>query len=176
MLRSTQLFTRLEYRLAARLMRVPWLSDSSRKRRLTLHLFRRCARAGHVEALSVYGAMLFRCGHTARDRAVGARCVVQAAEAGDRDAQYQVARMYEHGCTQFARRDDRAVTWYARAAEGGHDGAGQRLAYAFERGELGLPIDLERSRRWHRPANGENHLMGTPAVLLPDDGQSTLTH
>ncbi|GHC28165.1 hypothetical protein GCM10010082_21830 [Kushneria pakistanensis] len=129
-------------------MQAPWLESSVQKRRLTMHLFRRCANAGHVDALSTYGVMLFRRGHTARDKARGVRCMVQAAEAGHPEAQYQVGHIYEHGCTQFARREDRAVTWYARAAEAGHAGAAQRLSRAFDQGELGLPVDPERSRHW----------------------------
>lgn len=148
MLRSAQVFTRFEYRLASRLMQAPWLEGSAHKRRLTLHLFRRCANAGHVDALSTYGVMLFRRGQSARDKARGVRCVVQAAEAGHPEAQYQVGHIYEHGCTQIARREDRAVTWYARAAEAGHAGAAQRLSRAFDHGELGLPVDPERSRYW----------------------------
>lgn len=151
MLRSASVFTRLEYRLAARLMNAPWLGGSAHKRRLTMHLFRRCANAGHLEALSTYGAMLFRRGSSARDKAVGVRYVVRAAEAGHPEAQYQVGHIYEHGCMQFVRREDRAVTWYARAAEAGHTGAAERLARAFDQGELGLPVDPERSLHWRLP-------------------------
>lgn len=166
MLRSAQVFTQLEYRLASRLMQAPWLEGSAHKRRLTLHLFRRCANAGHVDALSTYGVMLFRRGHTARDKARGVRCVVKAAEAGHPEAQYQVGYMYEHGCTQFARREDRAVTWYARAAEAGHAGAAQRLAQAFDHGELGLPVDPERSHHWHQ-AEGDTAAIARQMISVP---------
>lgn len=148
MLRSSRVFTRLEYRLAAHLMNAPWLDGSAHKKRLTLHLVRRCANAGHVDALSLYGLMLFRDGGSARDRAVGVRYVIRAAEAGHPDSQYQLGHIYEHGCKQFARREDRAVTWYARAAEAGHAEAAERLSRAFGHGELGLPIDPERSLGW----------------------------
>ncbi|WP_438766071.1 tetratricopeptide repeat protein [Kushneria sp. TE3] len=166
MLRSAQVFTRFEYRLASRLMQAPWLEGSAHKRRLTMHLFRRCANAGHVDALSTYGVMLFRRGHTARDKARGVRCVVKAAEAGHPEAQYQVGHMYEHGCTQFARREDRAVTWYARAAEAGHNGAAQRLARAFDHGELGLPVDPERSRHWQL-ADDDTAIAARPMTSMP---------
>lgn len=154
-------------------MDTPWLGGSAHKKRLTLHLVRRCANAGHVDALSLYGLMLFRNATSARDRAVGVRYVIRAAEAGHPDSQYQLGHIYEYGCKQFVRREDRAVTWYARAAEAGHAEAAERLSRAFGQGELGLPIDPERSRGWQmpeRPVEEENR------VVAPVGGASPGRH
>lgn len=145
----SSLFIRLEFRLAEQLFQTRWLPRSPRTQRFTLRLFQRCAEAGHVTALSVYGHMLFHRGITPQDKAKGARYVLQAAHTGDSRAQYQAGRIYEYGCAQYPRRDDHAVTWYARAGEAGHPQAAERLVQAYRLGELGLPVDPRRAAQWH---------------------------
>ncbi|WP_163560633.1 tetratricopeptide repeat protein [Halomonas sp. NO4] len=148
MTQASSLFTRLEYRLAQQLFHTRWLPRSPRTQRLTLHLFERCADAGHPAALSLYGHMLFHRGVSPQDKARGARYVLEAAQAGDLKAQYQAGRIFEHGCVQYPRREDRAVTWYARAGEAGHALAASRLAKAYHHGELGLPVDADQAAHW----------------------------
>lgn len=150
---ASSLVTRLEYRLAEQLFHTRWLPRSPRTQRLTMHLFQRCAEAGHTAALSVYGHMLFHRGITPQDKARGARYVLQAAQSGDTHAQYQAALIYEHGCAQYPRRNDHAVTWYARAGEAGHPLAAQRLAQAYRGGELGLDVDSQRAAKWQALAD-----------------------
>ncbi|GAB2711108.1 tetratricopeptide repeat protein [Halomonas garicola] len=153
MLQASSLFTRLEYRLADRLFHTRWLLPrSKRTQRLTLRLFKHCAEAGHPDALSVYGHMLFHRSASPQDKARGARYVVEAAHAGDLKAQYQVARIYEYGCAQYPRRDEYAVTWYARAAKAGHYLAAERLMQAYREGDLGLAVDPEQAQYWQQLA------------------------
>ncbi|MDN6180996.1 MAG: sel1 repeat family protein [Halomonas subglaciescola] len=155
MLQASSLFTRLEYRLAERLFHTRWLLPrSKRTQRLTLRLFKRCADAGHPDALSVYGHMLFHRSASPQDKARGARYVVEAAHAGDLKAQYQVAKIYEYGCAQYPRRDEYAVTWYARAAKAGHYLAAERLVHAYRQGDLGLAVDGEQADYWQQIADG----------------------
>jgi TPR repeat protein len=54
---------------------------------------------------------------------------------------------------QYPRREDYAVTWYARAAQAGHFLAAERLARAYRLGELGLTVDDERAAYWQRQAD-----------------------
>ncbi|MBD3895500.1 sel1 repeat family protein [Halomonas sp. ML-15] len=150
---ASSLFTRLEYRLAEQLFHTRWLPRSPRTQRLTMHLYQRCAEAGHTAALSVYGHMLFHRGASPQDKAKGARYVLQAAHSGDERAQYQAGAIYEHGCAQYPRRDDHAVTWYARAGEAGHALAASRLADAYRHGQLGLAVDCQRAEYWQRLAD-----------------------
>lgn len=171
MTQASSLFTRLEYRLAEQLFHTRWLPRSPRTQRLTMHLFQRCADAGHPAALSVYGHMLFHRGLTPQDKARGARYVMEAAQAGDIRAQYQAAQIYEHGCALYPRRDDRAVTWYARAGESGHPLAAARLARAYREGHLGLPVDGERATHWQRLAD---QAAGLGEVL--DSGEAETRH
>jgi len=156
MTQASSLFTRLEYRLAQQLFHTRWLPRSPRTQRLTMHLFERCADAGHPAALSLYGHMLFHRGVSPQDKARGARYVLEAAQAGDLKAQYQAGLIFEHGCVQYPRREDRAVTWYARAGEAGHPLAATRLAKAYRHGELGLPVDAAQAAHWE--ALAERHL------------------
>ncbi|RTR03318.1 tetratricopeptide repeat protein [Halomonas nitroreducens] len=153
MQQASSLFTRLEYRLAQQLFHTRWLPRSPRTQRLTMHLFQRCADAGHPAALSVYGHMLFHRGITPQDKARGARYVLEAAQGDDTRAQYQAGQIYEYGCALYPRRDDHAVTWYARAGEAGHSLAAARLARAYRDGELGLPVDAERQAHWQTLAD-----------------------
>ncbi|WP_444678593.1 tetratricopeptide repeat protein [Halomonas sp. E19] len=153
MTQTSSLFTRLEYRLAEQLFHTRWLPRSPRTQRLTLHLFQRCADAGHPAALSLYGHMLFHRGTTPQDKAKGARYVLEAAQAGDLKAQYQAGLIHEHGCAQYPRREERAVTWYARAGEAGHPLAAERLAKAYRHGELGLAVDAIHAEHWQAIAD-----------------------
>ncbi|WP_251310245.1 tetratricopeptide repeat protein [Halomonas sp. NCCP-2165] len=162
---ASSLFTRLEYRLAEQLFHLRWLPRSPRTQRLTMHLFQRCADAGHPGALSLYGHMLFHRGVSPQDKARGARYVLEAAQGGDVRAQYQLAAIYEHGCAQYPRRDDHAVTWYARAGEAGHPLAAERLAKAYCRGELGLAVDAEQAAYWQSLADRQLE----PALWSPPD-------
>jgi len=158
---ASSLFTRLEYRLAQQLFHTRWLPRSPRTQRLTMHLFQRCADAGHPAALSQYGHMLFHRGATPQDKARGARYVLEAAHAGDAKAQYQAGQIYEYGCAQYPHRDDHAVTWYARAGEAGHPLAATRLVRAYLNGELGLPLDDEKAAHWQALADRLAGLAGT---------------
>lgn len=153
MLQASMLFIQLEFRLAERLSHNRWLLPrSKRTQRLTMRLFKRCADAGHPDALSMYGHMLFHRSQTPQDKARGARYVLEAAHAGHLKSQYQVAQIHEHGCVQYPRREDYAVTWYARAAQAGHCLAAERLAQAYRLGELGLAVDGEQAAYWQRQA------------------------
>lgn len=170
MTQASSLFTRLEYRLAEQLFHTRWLPRSPRTQRLTMHLFQRCAEAGHLAALSLYGHMLFHRGVTPQDKARGARYVLEAAQAGEIKAQYQAGMIHEHGCTQYPRRDDHAVTWYARAGEAGHPLAAARLAEAYRKGELGLAVDAEHAAHWQALAD---RWVGLEAARLDIDGAQT---
>ncbi|WP_249978085.1 tetratricopeptide repeat protein [Vreelandella olivaria] len=151
---ASSLFTRLEFRLAEQLFHTRWLLPRSpRTQRLTMRLFKRCAEAGHPDALSVYGHMLFHRSVSPQDKARGARYVLEAAQAGDVKSQYQAAQIHEHGCAQYPRREDYAITWYARAAQSGHFLAAERLARAYLLGELGLAVDSEQAAYWQRMAD-----------------------
>jgi len=101
---------------------------------------------------SIYGHMLFHRSLSPQDKARGARYVLEAAQAGDVKSQYQLAQIHEHGCVQYPRREDYAVTWYARAAQAGHYLAAERLARAYRLGELGLAVDTEQADYWQRVA------------------------
>lgn len=153
MQQASSLFTRLEYRLAEQLFHTRWLPRSPRAQRLTMRLFQRCADAGHPDAQSLYGHMLFHRGATPQDKARGALYVLEAAQRGDAKAQYQAGQIHEFGAAQYPQRDDRAVTWYARAGEAGHVLAAARLARAYRKGELGLAKDAEHMFYWQQLAD-----------------------
>ncbi|WP_319022834.1 tetratricopeptide repeat protein [Salinicola avicenniae] len=149
--------TRVQFRLATQLCHTRWMTRSPGKQRLMLRWFKRCADAGHVPARSLYGRVLLHRGISAREKSTGARYVLQAAQQGDRHAQYQAGRIYELGCSQYQPNDQHAVTWYARAGESGHAQAAERLASAYREGELGLPCDDRRADEWQQRARESGH-------------------
>jgi len=74
----------------------------------------------------------------------------KAAEQGDADAQYELARMYE--CGQGASQNDQqAVLWYRGAAEQGHINAQYMLGRMYIQG-LGVPQDYAQAVSWYRKA------------------------
>jgi len=67
-----------------------------------------------------------------------------AAEGGVTEAQYWLAWQSEAG-PALSHDSGIALDWYRKAAAGNHRLALQRLADAWERGELGLPVDARKS-------------------------------
>lgn len=152
MARSLGFFADLEYSLAAKLYSTRWLPRSYRKHQMTMRLFQRAADAGHLKALSTYGHLLFHRGLSEQDKAQGASYLLRAAQLGEPKSQYQAACIYEKGCHTYRRSDEKAVTWYARAGEGGHYLAAMRLAEAYAHGDLGLLQCESKSRHWRELA------------------------
>lgn len=71
-----------------------------------------------------------------------------AAEAGDAEAQYSLAQLYENG--QGVLRDpDKILYWYRKSAQQGYDLAQNNLGFMYENGE-GVPRDFVEALRWYR--------------------------
>jgi TPR repeat protein len=71
-----------------------------------------------------------------------------AADGGVAEAQYWLAWQSEAG-PMLSHDNEIALDWYRKAAAGNHRLALQRLADAWERGELGLPVDARKSLEFH---------------------------
>ncbi|OGT21522.1 MAG: hypothetical protein A2V90_05945 [Gammaproteobacteria bacterium RBG_16_57_12] len=79
----------------------------------------------------------------------------QLAEAGDARAQFNLALMYHAGVSvRFD--EDKAVYWYAQAAQNGHPTAQEYLAVAYQEGWFGLPRDARQSEYWYKQLDGNN--------------------
>ncbi len=114
--------------------------------------------------------------YQAGDHAAAAAAWLPRAAAGDLDAMYNVAALYENG--KGVDRDlHRAVNWYRDAAQRGFAPAQFRLAQLYHSG-LGVKADPEKALKWYRRAAGQGypeaqynigvaHEMGT---LVPPDG------
>ena len=75
------------------------------------------------------------------------------AAAGNKDAQYNLGRIYARG--DGVQRDfHRAYSLFKAAAEQGHRGAADKLALMYKFGD-GVPKDKERSKYWQRVAEGK---------------------
>jgi TPR repeat protein len=72
------------------------------------------------------------------------------ADAGELEAQYQLASMYQEGRT-VDRDPQQALMWYRRAAEGGHREAQDKLAESYDRGDV-LAQDYVQAAHWYAKA------------------------
>ncbi|MDJ0609939.1 MAG: tetratricopeptide repeat protein [Kiloniellales bacterium] len=84
------------------------------------------------------------------DYGEGLRWHLNAAEAGDAEAQYRLARFYQAGI-KAGRDPVEARRWYAAAAAQGHPQAAFRLAAMLQSGSGG-PVDPTEARRWFEAA------------------------
>lgn len=106
----------------------------------------RCVRAADAgDADALYQLALIHLGLAGRwepDQALP--LIRRAADAGIPEAQYWLAWQFEEGPLLP---DDQpaALRWYEAAAASRHRLALERLARAYERGELGLPVDRARA-------------------------------
>lgn len=101
------------------------------------------AHAGDADA--TYQLALFHLGLGGEWRPAEAMPLIRsAAERDVSEAQYWLAWQSESG-SELPHDQAVALRWYQRAAVGRHRLALQRLATAWERGELGLPVDEKQA-------------------------------
>ncbi|MCS5594776.1 MAG: sel1 repeat family protein, partial [Porticoccaceae bacterium] len=74
--------------------------------------------------------------------------ILELAQKGDADAQYNLALMYRHG-KGVPENDAEAVRWYRKAAEQGYAKAQNNLAWMYANGK-GVPRDETEAARWYR--------------------------
>jgi TPR repeat protein len=78
-----------------------------------------------------------------------ARLIKNAAERGDRDAQYQLALLYGNGLG-VAKNDQQALDWLRKAAEKRHEVAQYLLAVIYARGLYSVARDDKLAVEWMR--------------------------
>lgn len=86
----------------------------------------------------------------------GLRMLVNAAERGDRLAQYNLGVAYSQGRVTGRPAPETALRWYRRAAEQGYASAAYNAGALFANGAIGA-VDLERAAQWMRWAAGMRH-------------------
>jgi TPR repeat protein len=86
----------------------------------------------------------------------GLRMLVNAAERGDRLAQYNLGVAYAQGRVTGRPAPEAALGWYRRAAAQGHASAAYNAGVLFTNGTIGA-VDLERATQWMRWAADMRH-------------------
>lgn len=108
--------------------------------------------------------------------------ILPQAEAGEAEAQFEVAEALAHG-TGIARNLDQAIQWYRKAAEKAHVGAQYVLGTLYEKGD-GVPQNYARAAEWYRLAANLGHHADAEFALaqlyfngrgLPSDPAEALT-
>ena len=79
-----------------------------------------------------------------------AKAVLQAAKAGDFDAQYLLARMYLKG-SGLPKDPAKAARWFKKAADQGLPEAMEALGHLYRKGE-GVPKDAAKAAKYYRQA------------------------
>ncbi|MGH1430717.1 MAG: tetratricopeptide repeat protein [Neptuniibacter sp.] len=145
----SRLIAPLVFMIAYTMFRSSVQKKSRKKHDLVMKLFRFAADNGHQKALSVYGHLLHFRGDGPENRIQGGIYLQQAAEKGDYKAQYQMGRIYEEGFEHYFQIDQfKALSYYTRAAEHGHQLAIKRLVDIFSEGELGQSVSREEALKW----------------------------
>jgi TPR repeat protein len=78
--------------------------------------------------------------------------ILALAEAGNLEAQWEVARLYRWGNDFLPLDDDRANAWLERAAAGGVGEAEQELGRCHEQGLYGYAVDPAKAKEWYERA------------------------
>ena len=88
-----------------------------------------------------------------------------AAEAGNADAQFNMALMYERGIG-VSKDEQESVVWYRKAAEQGNSNAQYNLAVMYENGR-GTAVDYYQAHQWYRKAavQGDGLAIGNLGML-----------
>ena len=84
--------------------------------------------------------------------------VVNRAEQGDAEAQYNLAQRYFHGDDRTVKDYTEAAKWYHKAAEQGHALAQNNLGYCYAKGR-GVPEDKTEGVRWYLKAAEQGNAM-----------------
>jgi len=82
--------------------------------------------------------------------------LLKAAEKGDANAQYSIARSYQLG-KRVKSNKKKAIEWYTKAADQGHLEAGYRLGLIYYKGIGGYKIDLKKAYKYISIAANGNH-------------------
>jgi TPR repeat protein len=119
---------------------------------LAKHLLSQAATQGHEEAtelLQLVNELGYSLDETLHQRPPHLH---KLAQDGDVEAQYQLALRLENSL--FGKESDRreAVTWFERAAAGGHRMAMKSLAHIYEKGLDGVPADPDKAGYWQHKA------------------------
>jgi TPR repeat protein len=97
-----------------------------------------------------------------RDPALAARWTEQAAEAGNRQAQFEIGVAYANG-EGVARDLSRAADWSRRAAEAGHPTAKVNLG-RFQMQGVGVPRDPVEAMKWLSAAIEDGEMTAIAAL------------
>ncbi|WP_070969595.1 tetratricopeptide repeat protein [Vibrio sonorensis] len=73
------------------------------------------------------------------------------AEAGEAQAQYELATWYQSGEQSLKQSDEIAMQWYEKAAEQDHALAQTSLGFIYEQG-YGVDVDYKQALQWYEKA------------------------
>jgi TPR repeat protein len=119
-----------------------------------LRLMEECAGAG--DPVACFTAALWYCGEEGipADPIRSKQWLVRLeklAEEGNHEAQWELGQQHRFG-NLLAKSVERANYWLERSAEGGYGDAQHHLAWYFETGQYGYPLDQAAAADWYQRA------------------------
>jgi len=120
---------------------------------LANHLLGKAAAQGHEEATEMLH-LVEELGYSIEESLLQHPPRLQKlAQDGDVEAQYQLGLRLENSLLGGEADHREAVTWFERAAAGGHVMAMKSLAHIYQKGIDGVPADPSKARYWQQKAS-----------------------
>lgn len=110
-------------------------------------LCKREADKGDAESLYFTSFFYFGFGGLEQNAGKGVAATRAAAEKGYADAQFWMGWQHEIG-VHLPKDAALSMTWYQKAAATGHGWAIDRLVRAYEKGDLGVAVDLAKAKQY----------------------------
>jgi TPR repeat protein len=124
--------------------------------------------AGNPDAEAWLGALLIERGQNSE----GLKALQHAADAGSSEANHRLGLVFAEGQAGVVRDDQRAATYFRKAADAGHRRAQINLGIFYQRGQ-GVPRDLVQARAWLEKAaatDDPNALYALGRAMEESDG------
>ncbi len=114
----------------------------------------RAAEQAHSEAINLLAIISGMLDSTTKTYQQSAEVLIDKAEKGDPQAEYELGLRYESGAWDVNKDNKKALHWITLAANAGNRLAMKTLANIYQHGDLGLPADPDKAAQWENRASG----------------------
>jgi len=113
----------------------------------------RAAEQAHSDAINLLAVLNGMVKTTTKVYQQSAEVLVDKAEKGDPQAEYELGLRYESGAWDVNKDNKKALFWLTRAANDGNRLAMKTLATIYRHGDLGLQADPAKAAEWEKSAS-----------------------
>jgi len=112
----------------------------------------RAAEQAHSDAINLLAVINGMVKTTTKVYQQSAEVLVDKAEKGDPQAEYELGLRYESGAWDVNQDNKKALLWITKAADAGNHLAMKTLANIYQHGDLGLKADPDKAAEWEKRA------------------------